>query len=266
MPGIPSEGIWARASSAASGRAPARPHRPASKVAAGVARCPAAPTVRRARASSRPCRPFSPAAPASSPADRQKKSPPSFPRGRLQIGDLGRRASADDLEVLGRTLAVAALDEFVLHSLPLAQAVIPGPLDGRYVDERVGSPTIRLNEPIALGGVEPLHSSGLQRTYPLSAGIHAGQPRHDARPNATPPLARGADPGARGHIDDRPWQNIMRRGANHKRPRVRTRLFRGLLPAPSGAELTAARSPIPASPPVATARAPPWSSDHRSLG
>jgi hypothetical protein len=38
------------------------------------------------------------------------------------------------------------------------------------VDERVGSPTIRLNEPIAFGGIEPLHSSGLQRTYPLSAG------------------------------------------------------------------------------------------------
>ena len=34
--------------------------------------------------------------------------------------------------------------------------------------------TIGLNEPIALGGVEPLHSSGLQRTSPLREETTSG--------------------------------------------------------------------------------------------
>ena len=53
-----------------------------------------------------------------------------------------------------------------VHALPFAQAVVARPLDGRDMHERVGTATIRLNEPIAFGGVEPLHSSGLQRTCP----------------------------------------------------------------------------------------------------
>ena len=65
-----------------------------------------------------------------------------------------------------RGLAVRAAHEIILHALALAQAVVPGPLDGRDVHERVGTATIRLNEPVAFGGVEPLHSSGLQRTCP----------------------------------------------------------------------------------------------------
>ena len=152
------------------------------------------------------------------PVGQTKKSPPVSPEGASK-----RRSAvalADDLQVLGRALAVAALDEFVLHPLPLAQAVVPSPLDGRDVNERVGTPTVRLNESIAFGGVEPLHSSGLQRTHPHVQGVHAGQPRHDARPNAN---SRGLEDSPRmltaaSTTDLR--ENIVRCGPNHKRRRL----------------------------------------------
>jgi hypothetical protein len=122
---------------------------------------------------------------------------------------------ADDLQILGRTLAVTALDEFVLHALTLAQAVVASPLDRRDVHERVGTATIRLNEPVALGGVEPLYSSGLQRTCPhvrreTTPGNHAA-----TQGPTSPPRFGLKEP--YGDVERRPRRNIVRHGAHHKR-------------------------------------------------
>src|SRR5918996_2865639 len=70
--------------------------------------------------------------------------------------------SADDLQILCRGLAVGAAHDLVLHALAFAQAVVSGTLDRRDVHECVGPATLRRDEPIALGGVEPLHCSGIQ--------------------------------------------------------------------------------------------------------
>ena len=65
----------------------------------------------------------------------------------------------DELEVIRRFLAVAASDELVLDFLTLSEVGDPRPLYGRDVHKGIGSATIRLDESIALGVVEPLHGS-----------------------------------------------------------------------------------------------------------
>ncbi len=87
----------------------------------------------------------------------QKENPPGATQGAFWSWLLLRLA--DELEVISRLLAVAASDEFVLDFLTLDEIGNPGPLYGRDVHKGVGSATIRLDESIALGVVEPLHGS-----------------------------------------------------------------------------------------------------------
>src|SRR5262245_21471222 len=65
-------------------------------------------------------------------------------------------------EVLRRFLSTVA-DQFILHCLSLVEGAQPGSLHGRNVNKHVLAAALRLNESIALGRVEPLHSSGSHR-------------------------------------------------------------------------------------------------------
>ena len=56
--------------------------------------------------------------------------------------------------------AVAAGLQFVGDLLVVLQTRQPGALDRRDVDEHVLAAVIRLDEAVALGGVEPFHSAG----------------------------------------------------------------------------------------------------------
>src|SRR5690606_20974220 len=69
--------------------------------------------------------------------------------------------SAFGLQLTSRFLARAtvALD-FVGNLLVFVQAAQAGLLDGRDVDEDVLAAVIRLDEAVALGGVEPFYSAG----------------------------------------------------------------------------------------------------------
>ena len=69
-------------------------------------------------------------------ASPHREKPSEFPQ---RAPPRGEARLADDLQILGRTLAVTALDEFVLHALTLAQAVVASPLDRGDVHERVGT-------------------------------------------------------------------------------------------------------------------------------
>src|SRR5262245_51076430 len=60
-------------------------------------------------------------------------------------------------QVLGRCLS-AVRHELIVHLLAFIECRKSGPLDGRDVNEHVLAAVFRLNEPVALGGVEPLHS------------------------------------------------------------------------------------------------------------
>src|SRR5512144_2516074 len=87
-----------------------------------------------------------------------KEKPPEFSRGPIRLpSTLG-----DERQVLGGTLAAAAVDEFILDPLTFVQTSQPGPLDGRDVHEGIGFAALLLDKAIALGRVEPLHNSGLQ--------------------------------------------------------------------------------------------------------
>jgi hypothetical protein len=70
--------------------------------------------------------------------------------------------SGGELQILSRALAVLTADQLVLDPVTLVQIVEPGPLDGRDVHESVGPAAVRLDKPISLGSIEPLHSSGIQ--------------------------------------------------------------------------------------------------------
>jgi hypothetical protein len=91
---------------------------------------------------------------------RTSKSPPGLPGGLPDREDRGWLAGG--LQILGRTLAVLAPHDVELDALAFVQAVQPGPLHGRDVHEGISPAAVRLDEPVALGGVEPLHRSGLQ--------------------------------------------------------------------------------------------------------
>jgi len=69
---------------------------------------------------------------------------------------------ADEFEVAGGFLAVAAGDEFVLDFLALDEIMQSGLLDSRDVYEGVGAASLGLDESIALRVVEPLHGSCIQ--------------------------------------------------------------------------------------------------------
>src|SRR5262245_45919918 len=66
--------------------------------------------------------------------------------------------TSPDLEVLRRFLATIA-DDFVLDGLPFVESAQSCALNRRNVNEHVLAATLRLNESVALGRVEPLHCS-----------------------------------------------------------------------------------------------------------
>src|ERR1700686_4919238 len=77
--------------------------------------------------------------------------------------------SALNLEVLSRSFAPVR-DFLVFDDLPLIETVEAGSFDRRDVDKHISAAaTLRLNEPIALGRIEPLH--GAFRHYLLQATL-----------------------------------------------------------------------------------------------
>src|SRR5262245_41316379 len=63
-----------------------------------------------------------------------------------------------DLKVLGRGLAAIA-HQLEFHPLALVERGQPRPLHGRDVNEHILAAVGGLNEPVALGGIEPFHCS-----------------------------------------------------------------------------------------------------------
>ena len=73
------------------------------------------------------------------------------------------RLLLDYRELLGGGFAVATGSHLEPHFLPLAQRPESGPFDSGDVDESVLRAVLRLDEPVALGGVEPLDRSSRHR-------------------------------------------------------------------------------------------------------
>ena len=76
---------------------------------------------------------------------------------------LSGRLLLDYRELLGGGFAVATGSHLEPHFLPLAQRPESGPFDSGDVDESVLRAVLRLDEPVALGGVEPLDRSSRHR-------------------------------------------------------------------------------------------------------
>src|SRR3954452_20632666 len=113
-------------------------------------------------------------------------------------------ADLSHLEIFRRFLA-AICDDFVLNVLAFVESAQSGALDGRDVNEHILATALRLDEAIALGRVEPLHSacshyqspslkknksSDVRRTHECRADIAFGRPIHT--PNRRVPLPRVA--------------------------------------------------------------------------
>src|ERR1700722_20334153 len=64
-----------------------------------------------------------------------------------------------DLEIFRRRLAAVA-DNLVLDLLAFIERAEAGPLHRRDMDEHILPAALRLDEPVALGRIEPLHCSG----------------------------------------------------------------------------------------------------------
>src|SRR5580693_898497 len=81
---------------------------------------------------------------------------------------LARRPAvgSDSLQVLRRKLALLAFLDFVADLLALVQVADPRPLDRGDVDEDVLRPVIRLDEAVALLGVEPFDGACRHRSTP----------------------------------------------------------------------------------------------------
>lgn len=62
-------------------------------------------------------------------------------------------------KVFRRLLAAAARDQFIADLRPFNERCIAGFLDRRDMYENIIAPTLRCNEPIAFGRVEPFDSS-----------------------------------------------------------------------------------------------------------
>src|SRR4051812_42150077 len=65
-----------------------------------------------------------------------------------------------ELQVAGRKLAVLAALDVEGDALAVVQALQPGALDVGDMDKDIGGPVRGLDEAVALGCVEPLHSAG----------------------------------------------------------------------------------------------------------
>src|SRR5829696_1969515 len=80
-------------------------------------------------------------------------------RGHMRIAPEGATVSrSTDFEVFRRFLAAIAHD-FVLDHLPFIESAQSRPLDRGDMNENVLAAALRLNEPVAFGRVEPLHSA-----------------------------------------------------------------------------------------------------------
>ena len=81
--------------------------------------------------------------------------------------------SALNLEVLSRSFAPVR-DFLVFDDLPLIETAEAGSFDRRDVDKHISAAaTLRLNEPIALGRIEPLH--GAFKFLPLRSSTRTVQ-------------------------------------------------------------------------------------------
>jgi hypothetical protein len=96
-----------------------------------------------------------------------KNTPTYRSRGDRLAGT--KTKSALNLEVLSRCFAPVR-DFLVFDNLPLIETAEAGSFDRRDVDKHISATaTLRLNEPIALGRIEPLH--GAFRHSPLEATL-----------------------------------------------------------------------------------------------
>src|SRR5271168_3632362 len=75
------------------------------------------------------------------------------------------RGDSFHFQVLCRGLAAVA-DDLVLHLLAFIECAEPCALYSRDVNKHVLPATLRLNEAVALGGVEPFHSSDRHQDSP----------------------------------------------------------------------------------------------------
>src|SRR6266496_3834990 len=102
-----------------------------------------------------------------------RDDPPHECSGSRRLG-----CSTADLEVFGGLLAPIA-GNFVLNDLPLVESAQAGTLDRGKVDEHILAAALRLNESVALGRVEPLHSScGHLRLLALCAHVSRSRVYH----------------------------------------------------------------------------------------
>jgi hypothetical protein len=88
--------------------------------------------------------------------------------------------SGNELQILSRALAVLTADQLVLDPVAFVQVVEPGPFDGGDVHESVGPAVLRLDKSKSLGGVEPLHSSGIQELDLKCKCTPGDMPRREA--------------------------------------------------------------------------------------
>src|ERR1700685_3810005 len=77
----------------------------------------------------------------------------------------GAGKSALNLEVFRGRLALVR-DLFVFNDLPFIEPAEAGSLDRRDMDENIFAASLRLNEPVALLRIEPLHGTFSHRSAP----------------------------------------------------------------------------------------------------
>src|SRR5437660_12709878 len=87
--------------------------------------------------------------------------------------------ASDDADVL-RLFTLAAGTDVELDALALFQGAVTGALDGREVDEHVGS-VFTGDEAVALLRVEPFHPACCQRLAPSILLFHAEAPALEER-------------------------------------------------------------------------------------
>jgi len=71
--------------------------------------------------------------------------------------------SADNFQIFGCTLAILAAHQLIFDLLTFLKGVETGSLHGRNMDKSIRTAGLRLDEAIALDGIEPFHCSGILR-------------------------------------------------------------------------------------------------------
>jgi hypothetical protein len=94
--------------------------------------------------------------------------------GRRRQGALG--SGSGSAEIFSSALAVAAiLDDVEAHLLAFVQGMHAGALDSGDVNKHIRAAIVRLNEAIALGGIEKLNNTGIHDDF-LSIDIEKSGP------------------------------------------------------------------------------------------